>query len=261
MKKILGALFSLVVSSAAMAEAPILLVGASYANASTPFNDVLQAPQGGTSVNNGDFLSLGNALVRHRKLSGHVINEAQAGATTFDRRFCRDVCFEGPLWQGYDKQLTKALARVTAPDQTINAQYVLISLPNDCLHSGAMGIPHSETSPCSIQQLNEHADRLVHLGQRILDKGLTPVFLNAPRYDDLDLPFFGQQFQLQWVIGSADYALMTSIRHQRISNDLDGAVQLDVWKGFKHIGDGIHPNRKSTKRAARRIARFIRANE
>ncbi len=74
---------------AAQALSPaILVIGASFENAVTPFNDKLEAPLGGISVNAGSYLSLGNALARTPLLDGFIINEAQAGATTFDRLNC-----------------------------------------------------------------------------------------------------------------------------------------------------------------------------
>ncbi|MFT4924436.1 MAG: hypothetical protein ACI8WB_000514 [Phenylobacterium sp.] len=265
MKKLTGVLLSLMVASSAMAEAPILMVGASYGSAVTPFNDALQAPQGGTSVSSGSYLSLGNALIRNKSLSGHVINEAQAGATTFDRLFCRAECVEGVVWHGNETQFTKALARVAFADPVTgetryNADYLVVVTGNDCLHSGAMGIPHSETSPCTLDQVHEHVDRLISLGQMALDKGITPIFLDLPAYNDLDLPHFGSVFGLQWVIDEPTYNAMISVSYDRINAELPDAVQLKVWKKFNVLADGIHPDDKSTKRAAKRIARYIRSH-
>lgn len=270
MKKVLGLLASLVISSVsslAMAEEPILVIGASYADGRTPFNDNVEAPLGGVTVGLGSYLSLGGALVRNRTLSGHVINEAQGGATTFDRQACNPICTPDINWQGYEKQLTKALARVTARDPStgdvvsINAKYVVITFSNDCLHSDAFGIPQSQARQCSTADINDYADRLVSLGQRILDTGLTPVFLNPPSYNDLDLPLAHSLFGLEWMIEESVYEELFETRHARIAAELPGAVQLDAWKGFEHMGDGLHPNARSVKKAAKRIARFIRKND
>jgi len=155
MKKFCGLLLSLAVSAVsttAVAEEPILVIGASFANGAMPFNDNLDAPLGGISIGLGSYLSLGNALVRESSLSGHVINEAQAGATTFDRQTCNPDCTPDVIWQGYDKQFTKALARVTLRDPgtgditVLNSKYVVITLSNDCLHSDAFGIPQKKLS-------------------------------------------------------------------------------------------------------------------
>ena len=83
-------------ASSGSAEQPILVIGASFANGSTPFNDNLEAPLGGIAVGFGSYLSLGDALIRNSTVSGFVINEAQAGATTFDRESCLpEVCGPG----------------------------------------------------------------------------------------------------------------------------------------------------------------------
>jgi hypothetical protein len=266
MKKLMLVVLSFVFSAVAVAESPIILVGASYAHGATPYNDELEAPLGGISVGFGDYLSLGNALVRNRSLSGHVINEAAGGATTFDRMVCNPTCTPSVMWQGYEKQLTKALGRVTAYDPltgeaNINAKYVFIALPNDCMHSDAFGIPQSQAQPCGTAELNELVDRLIALGQRVLDLGLTPVFNIPPTYEQLDLALFRDLFGLNWSMDKANYDEMLNIRATRIAAELPGAVQLKIWQKFVHLGDGIHPNRRSVIHAAKKIAKFIRRNE
>jgi hypothetical protein len=76
----------------------------------------------------------------------------------------------------------------------------------------------------------------------------------APRYRDLDLPLFGAAFGLAWVIGEADYGTLRDLRRTRIQAELPGAIVLDMWKDFKHAGDGIHPDDATTKKAARAVA-------
>jgi hypothetical protein len=267
MKKLLGLVLSAVLSSTAMAEEPIIIIGASYANASTPINDNLDAPLGGVSVALGSFLSLGNGLVRNRSLSGHVINEAQAGATSFDRIACNPACTPDVMWQGYDKQFTKALKRVTALDPVtgdiavLNAKYVVIALPNDCLHSDAFGVPQADTSPCTTQQMNESADRLIAVGQRAVDLGMTPIYPIPPTYEQLDLELFYTMFGLNWAADKANYDELVSIRTARIEAELPEAAQVNAWKRFVHIGDGIHPDQKSVIFAAKKIARFIKKQD
>lgn len=265
-QKLSAVLLSLAVSSSAMAEAPILIVGASYGNAVTPFNDAVNAPLGGTSVNLGSYLSLGNALVRNRSLSGHVINEAQAGATTFDRIFCFTDCYPSITWQGYETQLTKAVARVasTNPDTgevSYNADYVVIINGNDCLHPGAFEVPIQDTTPCKLQDFEDHADRMVSLGQKALDYGITPIFIDFPAYDDMDLPLFAESIGFSWVIDKTSYDTMATINRERIGAELPDAVVLDAWKHFTHNGDGIHQDDKTSAKAAQRIANYILTHE
>lgn len=246
-----------------MAEAPILIIGASFANGNTPIDDNLNAPLGGISVGFGSYLSLGNALVRNPKLSGNVINEAQAGATTFTRIACNPVCVPGVEWQSYDIQLTKALKRVSFPPLGIlNAKYVFISFSNDCLHSDAFGVDMTTTSQCSVNEMELHADTMVALGQRAVAEGLIPVFLKVPNYDDFDLVKFQAAAGLLWVQDKANYEQLTDIRRQRITNEVPEAVLLEIWKRYRPLDDdGLHPDTKTVKRAAKVIARFIKRND
>lgn len=239
---------------------PLLVIGASYAEARTPFNNGL-APMGGAAVNLGRYLSLGDALKRQPLLPGYVINEGQAGATSFGRLYCppgAQVC--GPAgWDGYGVQLQHALARVAQPPSfnTYEARYVLILSPNDCLHADAFGVPQTQSQPCSQAQMNQVADRLVAVGRQARAAGLTPIYDVMPAYEDLNLPLFRSLYGLAWVIGQSDYAALRSLVSSRIKSEVSGAIVLDVWKNFQHIGDGIHPTPETTRRAAFIVAREL----
>jgi hypothetical protein len=233
---------------------PLLIVGASYAEGKTPFNNGI-APLGGVSVGLGSYLSLGQALTKSPLLPGYVINEAQAGATTFARSACApgaSTC--GPAgWESYATQLQKALARVGVPPNftTYNARYVLIITPNDCLHADAFGIPQSTSQPCSSAQLNQVADRLIAVGNQARAAGLTPIFDMMPRYKQLDLN------GLAWVISEADYNTLRNLTSTRIRAEVPGSLVLDIWKDFANIGDGLHPTPETTRKAAHVIAKEL----
>ena len=245
-------------------ERPLLVIGASYSEGKTPFNNGL-APLGGISVGFGSYLSLGHALIREPLLPGHLINEAQAGATTFARPYCAPgapTC--GPAsWDSYLTQFERALARVAQPPTftTYNARYVVITTPNDCLHADSSGIPQSQAQPCTPAQLNAVADRLIAVGQAALAKGITPVYDTYPRYQDLDLPLFRNSFGLAWVIGESDYGMLRDLCRTRIAAEVSGAVVLDIWKDLRHIGDGIHPDEATVKRAARAVAQELKRRD
>jgi len=239
---------------------PLLVIGASYSEAKTPFSNGV-APLGGIAVGLGSYLSLGNALVRDTRLPGHVINEAQAGATTFDRPFCAPgaaTC--GPAgWDSYQTQLERAIARVAIPPSftALNAKYVLIGKPNDCLHADAFGIPQSESQPCTEAEMNASIDRLIAVGEYAISRGLTPIYDVAPRYGDLDLPLFKTMFGLAWVASEGNYNQYRTLHRNRIRDELPGALMLDMWKDFVHGGDGIHPNDDTNRAAARIIAKTL----
>ncbi|MBI3380958.1 MAG: SGNH/GDSL hydrolase family protein [Aquabacterium sp.] len=235
---------------------PLLIIGASYAEGKTPFNNGI-APLGGVSVGLGSYLSVGQALTRSPLLPGYVINEGQAGGTTFARSACApgaSTC--GPAtWDSYATQLQKALARVAVPPSfnTYNARYVVILTPNDCLHADAFGVPQSTTQPCTAAQMNQVADRLIAVGNQARAAGLTPIFDVMPRYKQLDLPLFRSLYGLAWVISEADYNTLRTVTSSRVRSEVPGAVVLDIWKDFVHIGDGIHPTPETARKAARTI--------
>ncbi|HYD81240.1 MAG TPA: hypothetical protein VEC06_15650 [Paucimonas sp.] len=240
---------------------PLLVIGASYSEGKTPFNNGV-APLGGIAVGFGRYLSLGEALARNDELPGFVINEGQAGAGTFARPYCAPGAAScGPAaWDSYQTQFQKALSRVALPPSfaQYNAKYVVVTIANDCLHADAFGIPQSQSQPCTYAQMNATVDRLVALGNSALAKGITPIFDVYPRYESLDLPLFRSLFGLQWVIGAQDYNTLRNLAQSRLKSELPGALVLDIWKDFTHIGDGIHPDYNTARNAARIIARKLK---
>lgn len=242
-------------------ELPLLVIGASWAEGKTPFNNGI-APLGGTSVGFGSYLSLGQALTRENKLPGYVINEAEAGATTFARQACpptAPACVAAG-WSSYQTMLQRALARVAMPPafNQYNSRYVTTITGNDCLHSGAIGVPQAQAQQCTLADMNAVADRLIAVGQLPLSKGLTPVYDVMPAYSKLNLPLFQQLNGQVWVIGENDYTQLREVIRSRISADLPDALLVDMWRDFQHIGDGIHPDPKTARRAAEQVARAIR---
>lgn len=263
-------LFSCLLSHEAWAERTlnpaILVVGASFESASTPFNDRLEAPFGGIAVNVGSYLSLGNALVRSPILDGFVVNEAQAGATSFDRLGCNPGPNCGPAgWQGFEKQFAKALARVTVrnpanPSQILsyNADYLVVGTGNDCLHSDSFGVPQDQAVKCSVTELNAYVDRLLAVGNAALSLGITPVYYSMPAYDDVDLPLMASLSGFRWIMNEQEYNQMRALIRSRITAELPGALFVDAWENFTHIGDGIHPSPHTAEWAAHRIAHAVR---
>lgn len=239
---------------------PLLIIGASYAEAKTPFANG-SAPLGGIAVGLGSYLSLGNALVKNNKLPGTVINEAQAGGGTFARPFCAaDASSCGPAgWDSYQTQLERAIARVAIPPSftQLNAKYVVIVMSNDCLHSDAFGVPQAEAQPCTVADMNASIDRMIAAGQYAVSRGLTPIFDVLPEYHNLDLELFKNSFGLHWVIGEADFNVYRGLYKTRIPAALPQAVVLNMWKDFVHGGDGIHPDEETSRRAANVIAKKL----
>lgn len=241
-------------------EKPLILIGASYANGNTPLQQDLQGPLFGISVGAGDFVDLGMALTR---LGAKVRNEGQAGATTFSRITCNPVCGDA-TWDSYATELQRGLRRVTVFDANgpagYNADYVIISLSNDCLHSDAFGIDQALTSPCSLAEQHAAIDRLIAVGQEVLDLGMTPVFAKYPSASNLDLPLFAQLSGLTWVMTNEQYDFFGELYASRIQQELPDAILVNAWKRFTHRGDGIHPDDATSMKAAYRFLRAISAD-
>ena len=241
---------------------PLLVIGASYANGHTPFDGAAGAPLLGLAVAQGQYLSLGDALVRDPGFSGHVVNEAQASATTDSRPSCRTALYNGACslgeLDGYDTQLMKALARVySLSTGAYNAEYVIITTPNDCLHSDAFGIPEADTQMCDDEDMYDVADNLIQVGQMALDLGLTPIYAPYPAVENLDLELSRQSSLLSWVITEADYQRLNDIVMDALAVHLPEALVIDYWSEFTHLGDGLHPDRATVENAARMILETI----
>ncbi len=233
---------------------PLLVVGASYANAKSPIDPATgTGPLLGFAVNFGNYIDLGSALLQNRKLGRAVINEAQAGATTFDR----------PGWVGYHRQFSHALSRVTGLDPAtgelfFNFDYALIEISNDCLHSDADVVPQEQSLPCTLEGMDATIDRVIATAQEIQAMGGTPVLNLYPPYDAMDLPLTGETFGLLWVIDESSYRTLADRYASRVAAELPDAIVVDAWAGnFMHLGDGIHPNGRTMKQAAKHIVNAI----
>ena len=246
-------------------DAPILVIGASYAEGKLPLDDMMQGPFGGSSVGFGSYMDLGDALSRQGKF---VVNEAQAGATATDRSMCLDA-FCVPLgWLGYAGQLAKALARVAIPDPAdptqvlgYNAQYVYFGLVNDCMHSGAAGVPQLESEPCDEAEIEAFLDEVIDAAADATALGLVPVFPEYPDYGDIDLSIQAAATGLTWYASEEEWNLLAQMWQERIAQDLPDAVVVDAWANMDTLADGLHPTPLSAKRAAKRIINAITAYE
>ena len=69
---------------------------------------------------------------------------------------------------------------------------------------------------------------------------------------------FRSLFGLQWVIGAQDYNTLRDLAQNRLRAELPGALVLDIWRDFTHMGDGIHPDFKTATNAARIITNKLK---
>ena len=236
---------------------PILVIGASYASAKVPFNERLQSPLFGAAVGNGSYLSLGDALIRK---GFYVINEGQAGATTFERISCDFSTSCGPgYWDSYQTQVQRAFARVALPDGTFNSQYLLIAPANDCLHSGAFNVPQTDAIPCDSNEVAATMQRLIDVGELALSNGITPIYMDYPRYDQYDLPLTQQLLGFNWVVNETQYNEIRDTHEQMITTQIPDAIFVhNAWRQFEHVGDGLHPTDRAVRHATKMILRAIK---
>lgn len=231
---------------------PIIIIGASIGSGETPVDEFGNGTLDGLAVANGAYLDLGDVLTQELR-EGFVINEAVGGATTYARLD----------WISYLQQLEIAFKRVLIrPTTELNAEYVVITLGNDCLHALA---PDPTTGGyCDQAAMEAVADRLEEVVQATLARGLTPVMMGYPPYANsrgrggLDMQVFQTVNGLPWVIEKQDYLALAAVVQQRFSGRED-VIYADVWnRKFSHIGDGIHPDSATMRSAARSLIRLLK---
>ena len=272
MKKSLSILLFILVSTEAeysnrhltLDNKPILMIGSSYINSKTRIDDNGIASLVGLSVGSGSYYSLGDALLRNRRLNGLIVNEGNVGATTFDRFSClNDYCLSGGKLLGYQSQFENVLKRVAIyePNNSIpiayNAKYIIIGVSNDCIHSDAFGIPQSDTKMCSNQDIDESINKIIDVANNSLEVGIIPLISILPKYSNLDLKLLKQGLNLNWVIDKKTYKKYRKKLIFKIKNELGKKYILNIWNNFSHRGDGIHPNRKTVEHASKQVVKKL----
>lgn len=243
---------------------PLLIIGSSFESGATPIDNDLNAPLGGIAVGAGSYLALGDALVR--RMNGLVINEAEVGAGTIDRVSCGlTFCQTNEKWAGYYTQFEKALLRVAKRDTEFpftiteyNADYLMIGIPNDCIHSNAFGVPQNDTLPCTLADIDSTIDRIKIIANEAESFGITPIIITYPKFRDLDLQITKELLGFLWVADKSQYNELKNTYEDRLENELPNALLLNPWRIYKHRGDGLHPDRTTITRAAKKIKRLIR---
>ena len=211
-----------------LTDAPILVIGASYAEGKLPLDDMMQGPFGGSSVGFGSYMDLGDALSRQGKF---VVNEAQAGATATDRTMCLAAICLPVGWLGYEGQLTEALARVATPiprtppnSSATTPSTSTLGWSTTACTPALPGSPSSSRSPATKRR-----------SQTSSMTSLMPPHKPRP---------------LGWCPCSPSTA--TSISRFRRPR---------AWANMSTLAEGLDPTPRSAKRAAKRIINAITAYE
>ena len=238
---------------------PLLMIGASYFNGSTRIDDNGNAALNGVAVNFGSYFDLESGLIKNKKLNGLIINEAHVGSTTFDRYSCgKTICLNNGKILGYKQQFERAIKRVSIIGiKKLNARYLLIGLPNNCIHSDAFGIAQSYTKKCTIEDIKRTSDSIVEIVENATMLGLVAIVAIPPKFEGLNLELTKEILNLEWVVSKKEYDFYAENYVHLIKNNTTNAIFLDIWSGFVHQGDGIHPDKTSVTNAADKIADFI----
>lgn len=249
-----------------LSQKPVIgVIGASYENAESPFNDELSGPLAGFTIGQGEgYIDLSSMFERKRAL---ILNEAQAGASTVTTVGCTLTECGSAFWDGFDVQLNRVIARGFNPFTLAQSvDYVVIGLSNRCLHSDSIGQPWTQTSGCSQEQLDSVVSQYVALAQTAIDQNITPVISQWPEYNRLDLLTTKALFGFTWVITEQDYNYLRDNLNSALSS-MEAVLYINnTWKNFElwstdqgDVIDGIHPSPKTIRRAASRI--LYRINE
>ncbi len=243
----------------------LLMIGASYESGKTRIDDDNFASLNGMAVGYGGYLALGDAYIREKTSNGLVVNEANVGNTTFDRATCfYDSCLPGGDMFGYNEQFERALQRVAMynlEDPTMfegyNAKFLFIGIPNDCIHSDALGVPQGEARPCDIEKVNETVDRIIEVANKASDLGIIPIVALHPEYYTIALPLVKRALNFEWVANEYEYNLLRNEYSKRVKKEIRNVIVLDLWENFEHRGDGIHPSKQTVMKAAKKLAEIV----
>jgi hypothetical protein len=218
------------------------VIGASFADCDAP----LDSPLLGVGYIGCSYEALAPKLLKHHtldKLGITVQSVALGGAVSYD--------VPGTGWKGFVSQYNHLVARTSWLDGVPRLKYLLISIPNDCLH----------TTPCTEQDMTDVLIANVKQVVASATQAGTTVFINGyPKWEDLDLNTVAVIFGLSNIISESDYLTLRSLHEQELSG-LTGVHYLKPWEEQFVTIDGLHPDDDSVLHAADVIAREIKELE
>ena len=191
------------------------------------------------------YEALEKKLTKHRKLSkmGFTVQSAaQAGSLSHD--------VPGTDWLGFTSQLEQLNMTTYWFDGVQRLKYLVVSIPNDCLHS----------LPCTEQDMQAYIDNIKATVAMATQAGVTVIVNGYPAWKDLDLHATAMAFGLMNLISAEDYNTLSEMHESQLSS-IPGVVYLKVWKDNFATVDGLHPVEESQLRAADIIARTIKKLE
>lgn len=226
------------------------LIGASLVEPDAPDASLLAQAGIGAYIG-GSYRGLKYQLIRDPVIyaMGFLIqSRAQGGATSFD------IPEQG--FKGYNTQLSGLLNATAWFDGQTRLRYLVISVVNDCLHSGGT----TDGMRCTSQTMSAYVHEIKAVIERAQAAGLTVIVGGYPKWETLDMELAGRIFGFPWVINEQEYMLLTTM-HRNTLSAMPGVIYLQYWDDRVQTIDGLHPDRRATRRAARRIARAIRRHQ
>lgn len=218
------------------------VIGASFADCDAPEDSPLQ----GVGYAGCSYEGLAVKLLKHEELDEHgfTVQSSALGGS-----FSYDVPDTG--WKGLSSQYQRLISRTFWFDGVNRLQYLVISIPNDCLHS----------IPCGVDDmLNVLIANVKQVAEAAHAAGTTVLINGYPRYEDLDLATVAAVFNLSNIISEDDYKLLKALHEQELSG-LPGVIYVRPWEDMFVTIDGLHPNDASVRNAANVIADAILTNE
>ncbi len=215
------------------------VIGASYADCSLPLN----TPLAGVGYAGCSYEALEKKLTKNHiidKMGMTVQSAAQAGSYSYD--------VAGTDWKGSSSQLHELMMRTFwFFDTEQRLQYLVVSIPNDCLHS----------IPCAESDMQSYIDNIKQAVTTATSAGITVIVNGYPEWEGMDLNAAGVAFGLTNLIDEANYKKLSQMHEEQLSA-MSGVVYMKVWKDNFATIDGLHPLPANQMEAADRIARMIK---
>ncbi|WP_016955101.1 hypothetical protein [Catenovulum agarivorans] len=220
------------------------LIGASYVDPEAAYGNTV----GLTALNGSSYRGINDFLIGEtiNDPTGLVFREkAEGGATT-----------DGA--NGFNSMLGQAqelYEHTTMWGDGSHLKAAVLFQFNDCKHTIAGLCPTMEDVLAG--PIQNTLQTIAYLQQN----DVKVFVIKMPAYEDLDLVLTEEIFS-QVTPGFAaaseeQYRLLQQAYEQHVYT-AEGVVLIDAWNKFKHMGDGLHPDYKTRKKAAKTIVKSLK---
>ncbi len=219
------------------------LLGASFVDPeASPYNTV-----GLTSLNGSSYRGIADylkALSIHNARGVVYREQAEGGATTSGQNGFLSI----------QEQAERLVEHTTQWSDGTHMKVAVIFRFNDCLHTLA-GL-------CDEQAvLDGPVANTAQAIQYLQRQGVLVIVPSLLDYEDMDLPLvesiFSEISPGFKVASETQYRLYKATFESEIAA-IPGVIMMDLWQGMTHIGDGLHPDHRSKRRAAKKLHKTIK---